>query len=280
MPEKPVQKIVDSIEQLRPLPSSVSRVLKALEEPNSTAGTIADFIGLDQALSASVIQMANSAGLGYAKDCLSLREAVMRLGFKRLKILVMGAGAAGPLTRRLAGYRLGSGELWHHSLSAAVVAQWVAQAVRYPKPEEAYVAGLLHDIGKLLLDQFILEDYGKIYDRVQREQLCLWQVEEELFGIDHAGVGCRMTQKWSFPQPLIEAIHYHHAPGMAIQHEELPAIVNIANAFTAPQSPLLNVFEHVTHPASLHVLGLTEARLEKMQQDATEYLFVHHTPKP
>ncbi|HEX2980900.1 MAG TPA: HDOD domain-containing protein, partial [Anaerolineaceae bacterium] len=144
MPPQKIDQILLSVDRLRPMPSSVTRVLRAIEDPQSTSQIIAEFIGLDQALSAAVLQVANSAALGYSGNCTSLPDAVMRLGFKRLKTLIYGIGASGPLMRRLSGYRLGAGELWQHSIATAVGSQWLARSLRYPNPEEAYVGGLLH----------------------------------------------------------------------------------------------------------------------------------------
>lgn len=101
----------------------------------------------------------------------------------------MTSSATSMMGSRLSGYRLGAGESWQHSLTIGVASQWLAQALDYPNPEQAYVAGLLHDIGKLLLDQAVFSNYMNIADYVQKYQMQLWQVEEKLIGIDHARLG-------------------------------------------------------------------------------------------
>jgi len=153
---KRVDTILQTVDQLRPMPSNVTRLLRELENPGVTAGQISDQIGLDQALAALILQMANSAILGYGRTCTSISDAVVRLGFKRIKSIVMASAATTSMQGSLRGYRLGAGQLWNHSLAVAVAAEWVAQVVSYPNPEEAYVVGLLHDMGKLLLDQYVL----------------------------------------------------------------------------------------------------------------------------
>jgi putative nucleotidyltransferase with HDIG domain len=273
-----VDQILSSVAQLRPMPTHVSRILRALEDPNTNAGEIADLIGLDQALAASLLKMANSAGLGYNLNCTNLKEAVMRLGYKRIKTLVLGLTATGPLTRRMIGYRLGAGELWNHSVATAVAAQWLAQAVRYPRPEEAYVAGLLHDFGKLLLDQHVLIDYNRMMEIMLRNNRCLWEVEEQVIGIDHARVGGLIAEKWSFPVILTEAIQFHHMPSLAPTAEELASIVNIANAFTSQyESGLTDLFGHIPHPEALRILGIPESRLETLRTTITQYMMVGNT---
>jgi len=277
LPRK-IDQILSRVDRLWPMPTSVTRTLRAMEDPNITAGYVAELIALDQALAASVLQMANSVAMGFAVNCTSINEAVMRLGFKRLKNLVIGIVAEGPLSRNLSGYRIGAGDLWNHAISTAVTAQWLAQAVGYQDPDEAYLAGLLHDIGKLLLDQYIVLDYSKMIDLMQRYSLRLWQVEEQLLGIDHAAVGGLMAEKWNYPVVLIDAIRCHHAPSFARTKPELPAIVNVANALSA-QVGVANkeLFVNEIHPESYNILGLSENTLDQLRKRVGEYLSATHS---
>lgn len=272
---KRVDTILSSIDQLRPMPSNVTRLLRELENPAITAGQISDHIGLDQALAALVMQMANSALLGYGRTCTTIGDAVVRLGFKRIKSIVMASAASDSMKRSLRGYRLGAGELWEHSLAVAVSAEWVAQAVRYPQPEEAYVVGLLHDMGKLMLDQYVLSDYTKIVDYMHRYRLSLWQVEEKLIGIDHARVGGLMAEKWQFPEPLLFGIRYHHDPSQARKHAQLAAVINMANAFASKTNEKLpDIHTKAIHPASLEILRISSDKLLPFQEKINQILCV------
>jgi putative nucleotidyltransferase with HDIG domain len=265
MPQR-LDQILASVDKMRPMPTSVTRILNALDEPNNAAGMISDLIGLDQALAASVLQMANSAGMGFNSVCSNITDAVMRLGFKRVKILVLGAASSGPLTRRLNGYRLGAGELWNHAVATAVTAQWISQFLHYSDTEEAYVGGLLHDMGKLILDQYMNVDYMKIVELMKNYNLALWQVEEKLLGIDHSMVGSLMAQKWNFPLPLVDAIRYHHAPSLARSKQKLGAIINIANALSKDERALQNDPNGANvHPESLQILNIDEVQLQRMK---------------
>ncbi len=270
---KRVDTILNSIDQLRPMPSNVTRLLRELENPSITAGQVSEFIGLDQALAALVMQMANSALLGYGRTCTTLGDAVVRLGFKRIKSIVMASAASDSMKRSLRGYRLGAGQLWEHSLAVAVAAEWVAQAVRYPQPEEAYVVGLLHDMGKLMLDQYVLSDYTKIVDYMHRYQLSLWQVEEKLIGIDHARVGGLMAEKWQFPEPLLYGIRHHHDPAAARKSQKLAAVINIANAFASKMNDKLpDIHTKSIHPVSLEILNVSTDKLIPFQEKINQML--------
>ncbi len=270
-----VQAILQSVNHLRPIPSNVTRVLKELENPKVSLGMIAEYIGLDQALAALVLQMANSAALGYGRSCSSLNDAVVRIGVKRLKSLLLASVAVDSMNRQLSGYRLGAGELWNHSVGTAVAAEWAARALSYPDPEEAYVAGLLHDIGKLLLDQYVLSDYSQIILYVKKYNQLLWQVEEKLIGIDHARVGGLIAQRWGFPAVLIDAITFHHYPSAAHTNPVLAALVNLANYLTIKaQGSQQGLFCDALHPDTYIILSIDEARLERFQQRVLDVLGV------
>lgn len=272
MMQHKVDQILSSVDKMRPMPTSVTRILNSLEDPNSTAGMISELIGLDQALAASVLQMANSATLGFNFVCSSISDAVMRLGIKRVKVLVLGAVSSGPLTRRLNGYRLGAGDLWNHSVATAVTAQWISRYLRYPDTEEAYVTGLLHDMGKLILDQYMNVDYMRILDIMRTHNLALWQVEEKLLGIEHSMVGSLMAQKWNFPPQLINAIRYHHAPSLANTKPELGAIINLANALSKSEKDAQrDPHGQVLHPEALNILGLDQVQVGRMHQLLMEF---------
>jgi len=266
-----INRVLQSVKELQPLPTSIGRILRATDDPDVTANTLSELIGLDQALSAKILQMANSATLGYGPPCSLLSEAVMRLGFQRIRTIVLAVGAASPLTRGLNGYRLGGGQLWTHSVATATAAEWLSKALNYPNPEEAYVAGLLHDIGKLLLDQFVLLDYKQILYSVQIQKKSLCEAEEELIGINHAKVGSLMAQKWRFPEILVEAIYCHHTPSLAFDQPKLAAIINVANAFSIQEGGIIDKYGQAVHPESMRILNLDDKKVAKMQEEMNNY---------
>ena len=261
-----VEDIIETVASLRPMPGNVSRILREIDKPDIGISMIAGLISLDQALAALVLQMSNSASLGYSRNCSTLYDAIMHIGLSRVKTILLGSSATSMMKRRLSGYRLGEGDLWHHSLVTAAAAEWLAQALHYPNPEEAYVSGLLHDMGKLLLDQFVLSNYRAIIDFVQRYKMPLWQVEEKLIGIDHAKVGGLMAERWNFPVTLVDAIHFHHTPSFARINQRLPAIVNLANSFSADyQAATPELFSFEIHPKSLNILRINDEKVDKLK---------------
>lgn len=271
-----LDEIIRSVNRLRPLPGSATRILKELDNPHATARSIAELIALDQALTAYVLKVANSAAMGYLLACASVNDAVVRLGFKQIRSLVYSTIAAGPLTSRLAGYRLGDRGLWYHSVSVASSAHWLATALRFPDPEKAYVAGLLHDIGKLVLDQYVLADYNQIVHIMRSQKIPMWQVEEQFFGIDHAGVGGLAGSHWQFPGELVEAIRHHHAPSLDKPDQRLAALINLANALAPEENqedPILS--GKIVHPATIEILRINPDTLPQLAERLREGLFAY-----
>lgn len=272
LPRK-VDLVLSTIDHLRPIPSSVTRILKEIDNPKTSVSTIGEYIGLDQALTAMVIKTSNSVALGYSQGCSSIGDAVMRIGFKRLKAMLFALNAVGPMTGRLAGYRLGAGQLWEHSLRIAISAEWLAHKLHYKDTESVYIVGLLHDIGKLLMDQFVLEDYQKIVQYVNDYHIPVWKIEEKLIGIDHASLGGLMALRWNFPKPLAEGIRFHHDPSAANTNQTLPAIVNLANSLAAQKDEYLNeLFSSELHPETLTILNIPLEDLDELKQGVCDAL--------
>ena len=219
------------------MPANVTRILQVIEDPKVEITQIADLIGKDQVLTALVLQMANSALLGYSRNCVSPAVAVMRIGLTRLRSIMLMSSSYQSMNRVLSAYRLGAGELWQHAQNTATASETIARYLHYPNTEEAYVSGLVHDIGKLILNQVMMSDFARIKDFINQYHMRLWEMEKKLIGIDHAQVGSLMAEKWNLPASLAEAIRYHHYPVEAT-NPILPAIVNLANALTL----------HRTHP--------------------------------
>jgi len=267
-----VRKILGYINDIRPMPTSVSRVLTALDNQNSDAEIISEFLGLDQALTANVLSVANSVILGYGPSCSNLNDAVMRLGFKRLRTIVLGVGVSNTFDSSLPTYGLMTGDLWNHSIATAVAAQWLARTFSMPNPEDIYVAGLLHDIGKLVLDRFARVYFPNL-DRTAREFNCpFFQIEDRVFGINHAVVGGALARKWNFPDVLANPIEDHHSPGQAKGNKRIAAIINIANAFNPIDSVTLQRLGKRTYdPSALDLLKLTEKDLFRLNDEMNRY---------
>lgn len=270
--DRRVKKILRSIELMRPIPMVITRILRSLDEPGSSAGYVSEIIGLDQALAANVLQAANSAFLGYGPSCTTLKEAVMRLGYKRIRTLVLAVAASKGMDGSLAGYNMAAGDMWAHSVATAVAAQWFARAVDYTEPEEAYSAGLLHDIGKIVLNKFAEEEYKWVFKNKQRTSETVNETELKTFGVDHAYIGSLMAQKWTLPSVLVAAIQYHHDPSKGGAHKQLAAITNLADALTPVDSETLSrLGPRNVDEKTYEILNVTPERVAAMNSQMVSY---------
>ena len=224
-----VKRIVSQVDNLKPLPSSITRALKMMDDPEASFDQLVSILQVDQALTVRILKQANSAYYGFRAPASTLQEGIIRLGMRRLKNILLTLSFSSTLGRRLAGYNLGHGDLWRHSVAVAMVAQRLAERVHYANVDEAYVAGLLHDLGKLVLDQHFKIDWTQVLEAGREFQLSLIDVEEKLFEMNHAQVGGELAQRWELPVELIDAIAYHHMPVMAKTAAKLTAIVHIAD---------------------------------------------------
>lgn len=224
-----IKSVLKSVDGLKPLPSTVTQALKLIEEPDISIREVVSVISVDQALTARILSWSNSAFYGFAHPATTLHEAVTRLGLRRTKNILFTLSYSSLLGRRVAGYNLGHGELWRHAIAVAMASQRLSERVGYPAPDEAYVAGLLHDIGKLMLDQFFKVDWARLLELGQKRHMSLMETEEYLLGLNHAQTGGELARKWDFPPRLVEAIAYHHTPTFGGVAPELAAIVQVAD---------------------------------------------------
>jgi putative nucleotidyltransferase with HDIG domain len=261
-----VSKILEIIHNLKPMPASVTDILQIVDDPKVEIPQIAALIGRDQVLAALVLQMANSVTLGYNRNCSSIPVAVMRIGLNRLKAIILVSSSYQSMNRALSGYRLGAGELWQHAQNTAHASEVLAKFLRYQNVEAAYISGLVHDIGKLVLNQVIVVDYTRMNDFISQYNMTLWEIEKKLIGIDHAQVGGLMAEKWNLPGELVEAVRFHHYPADA-PNPILPAIVNLANLLTLHHSHGKDwQTGDENSPTAISILGIVPEALPKIYE--------------
>jgi putative nucleotidyltransferase with HDIG domain len=222
--------VAAAVAELPPMPASISEVIAACDDQDMTVGQLSQVILRDQSLTANLLKLANSAFYGHARRVTTATEAVVLLGFSAIKSLAISSHTSRLLNGALPGYGLQQGELWRHSIAVAFTARRLAVEVKLAPVEEAFVAGLLHDLGKTVLSAYLREDFEETMAVVQRERVSFAEAERRVVGFDHAELGARVAQAWNFPAPLVEAIRLHHAPAEAVIKPRLAQVVHLADA--------------------------------------------------
>jgi putative nucleotidyltransferase with HDIG domain len=220
-----------AMEGVRPIPQIALRIIRMIQDQAQSMTDVAREIRQDQVVSGRVIRLSNSAFFNMKVKPESIDRAVVMLGEKRFLRLAVSASLEGFFPEQGRGYSLCKGGLYKHALGAAVTAERLAKMTKCVSADVAYTAGLLHDIGKVVLDQFVAPALPLFYRRTQEDGTGLIEVEHEVIGVSHAEVGGRLGEQWSFPAALIEAIRNHHEPEKATVNRELTHVVYLADLF-------------------------------------------------
>ncbi|MDR5695646.1 MAG: HDOD domain-containing protein [Armatimonadota bacterium] len=261
---KTMEQILAKVQDLQPLPRVVTRALEVIRDPRSSAVDVGRVISTDQALTARVLKLANSAFYRRARRISTVSEAVVILGFEAVKAQVTAAAAYDLLHKPIPGYQLAQEELWKHSLTCAIASRQLVLGgyghapLRGWSPEEAFVAGLLHDIGKTVLGEYVGVEFQQILEKVRNEGISFVEAEQQVLGFDHMQVGAMVAEKWHFPDHLVEAIRFHHRPRQASRFPQWASLVHIADAVSLMLGIGLggDQLYYSLEPEALQILGL------------------------
>ena len=224
-----VRSIVNRTTELTPLKSVATRAISLAEDERSAAMDLATVISSDQALTARLLKLSNSAYYGYARRIGNVREAVILLGMRTVRSVAISSGIIDAFSGLPRDDAFDVDLFWAHSVTVGLVAEVIARETRIVRPEDAFTAGVLHDVGKLAM--MIAEPalFAEVVDLVSRENLRYREAEMAVFGVGHEHVGARLAQRWKFPEPLVESIKCHHPERPPAALESLNDVVASAN---------------------------------------------------
>jgi putative nucleotidyltransferase with HDIG domain len=206
--------------------------MQTVNNPNTSADELNQLISLDQGLASKLLRIVNSAYYGFPKRISTITHAVVILGFNTVRNLVLGVSAFGMLSKKAEGQGLNRVQFWEHSIAVAVCASLLAKKKK-PKTrsiiEEAFITGLLHDIGQLFLDSYFPVQYAVTLVYAERQNISILDAEKKVLGIDHTIVGKKIAEQWNFPPSLVSCIGSHHHPVPDTDHFESCALVHAAD---------------------------------------------------
>jgi putative nucleotidyltransferase with HDIG domain len=222
-------RLLENLKELPTLPTVVAQLMMTLNEPTSSARDLERLIANDQAIAARLLKLANSAFYGLPGKVASLNRAITLLGFNTVRSLVLTIGVIDKFGGPSGGKYFDRGEFWEHSLSVAMVARLLGARDSAFSPDEAHLAGLLHDIGKVIMDNFMPAKFQEAMQLVKEKGRDPLEAEQELLGLSHDEVGHIAAGEWRFPEFLSEVIKNHHNPENATQFPEITQLVATAN---------------------------------------------------
>jgi putative nucleotidyltransferase with HDIG domain len=227
LPESPEQ-LVNSAPELEALPVVAQRVLAVLRDERTTIDAIANLLGTDQALASAVLRYANSARAMPNRRIANVREGVTRIGQRALSGVLVRACAGPMLDRGLPPYALPRRVAWRHAATASSAARGLAHLLGVSGSEEAGVAGLLHDVGKMVLTSVVPEAAAEAVSIARSRRMPVWQAEVQVIGFHHGAVGAALLRSWGLPETVADAVAFHHEPALA--RTPLATVLYLADA--------------------------------------------------
>jgi putative nucleotidyltransferase with HDIG domain len=224
------QAILERIQAIPALPHAVLEVSRAARDPDADLGKLVRTIEYDPGLTSNLLRWANAAYFAGRRPMGSVREPMVRLGLQRVAQMVL-AGAVAPACRRsVAGYDLPAGALWEHSVAVAAAAAELAKALRLGASDELFTAGLLHDIGKVVLGTFLEVSADPIMALAFEQGLPFDEAERRIIGVDHAEAGGLSLEHWNLPATIVAAARWHHQPDAMPERSVAVDLIHVADA--------------------------------------------------
>jgi putative nucleotidyltransferase with HDIG domain len=265
------EKILRSLKDLPPMPQVAQKAREVMAKPSSSFSDLAKVIETDQAIVTRILKIANSPYYGLSGKVSSVQHAAVILGSKTLMEMLNLACSTEILGKTLTGYNLDAGDLWVHSLAVAAGSQIIAKRVSPELEQDAFSAGLIHDVGKLILDPYIQERKDTFQAFVDEGNETFLNAEKHILGFDHAELAAEACRKWQIPSKIAAAIRYHHDP---VKDDILSFIVHTADA-VAMMSGIgsgLDGMLYTLNPEAMKVLKLEPDDLSIMMGQVAEFV--------
>lgn len=228
-----VKELLKESSKLPPLPAVALQIVKVANDPTTAAEDISRIMSIDQSLSAKVLRLVNSSYYGMKNKISSVKQAVVILGFESVRSLALSTAIMEKFSTESEG-GLARLEFWKHSFGVAMTGRVLARHIgKSPEiQEQYYMAGLLHDIGKVILDEYFNEHLMVILDRVKHTDSSFYDVERQINDVSHDEIGAFLAAQWRLPPEIQAAIRYHHEPMAAPAQQEIVCATHFANILT------------------------------------------------
>jgi putative nucleotidyltransferase with HDIG domain len=229
-----IEEVLDGVEELVSLPAACLRINEMVDDPTTSTDDVSQVITQDPALTARLLRIANSPFYGLASSVDTVARAVTVLGMRQVRDLALATTAVRAF-EGIPNKLVSMQSFWEHSIYCALAARTLAEDCLKSRRESVFVAGLLHDVGQLVLYNRLPDLSRQALEAVLDgpEELESQEAERELMGFDHAEVGAELMRRWGLPENLRECVAFHHTPQMAEHHAKEVAIVHIANSIAS-----------------------------------------------
>lgn len=228
MKDDKVLKIIKQIDNFPSLPDTVAKVITVTTNPDSSARDLMHAILPDQSMCASILRIANSAFFGYPRQVSTIERAVVVLGFDEVRNIALGRAVFNSFNSLQQHARDKLDLFWDHAFTCGLAAKIIGEHLNY-SASELFIAGLIHDIGKLAMLMAFPQEYALLGGYDEQAQLRNVELEHDRYAISHDQVGMKILRKWNFPDQLVAAVAHHHSPDQALDNKIYPILVQTAD---------------------------------------------------
>lgn len=231
-----VSALASSIDNLPPLPTVAGRVMEITADPESSVQDLMKVVNADQSLAIMILKMANSSFFGFARSVDSLRQALTILGFTEIRDLVLARAVFGSFKNVGKDDKFEMQQFWRHSFVCGLGARIIGAELKWTG-HDFFVAGLIHDIGKLVMLMTFPTEFSKAIDMTGPVKQMAFEAEKSIFGVTHDEVGMMLLKRWMFPESLIAAVGYHHHPREAKAETRFSLVIHAADILAHLDEP-------------------------------------------
>ncbi len=265
---KRVKRITDSLISLPTLPTVIAKMLELVDNPKTSASSLSNLIMRDQVLTARILKLANSSFYAFPRQISTVKLALVVLGFENVKEMALSLSVLNTFKGENSEH-FDTSLFWQHSVSVGACTRMLARETCYRLAGEAFVAGLLHDIGKIVMNQYLPKEFSAIQSRIFEAGQTTEAAEMAVLGVTHAEVGAWLAERWNLPVILVDAIRWHQHPELCPRNPELPLLVYLGDFLTMKcnlgqsGSRGIDILPPAVTDMSKNILSLTPEALEE-----------------
>ncbi|MEJ2170278.1 MAG: HDOD domain-containing protein [Desulfobacterales bacterium] len=265
------RRVLQRVEDLPPMPQIVLRAREIMADQTAGISNLVNLLQNDQSIVTKVLRLSNSACYGLSGKISTVQHAAVLLGQKTLSEVITMAGVSDLMGKELPGYGMDAGDLWRHSLAVGFGAQYLAERLKPQLSDDAFVAGLIHDGGKIILDEYVLQRKAEFETFLADGEQTYLEAEKDLLGVDHSEIAADICKKWILPEAIHHPIRWHHRPSRS-GGSELALFLHVADYF-AKMSGMgtgLDDLRYQVEESAIESLGYQEAELDSLLVDVME----------
>lgn len=229
-----IDKLLGKIDSLPTLPHLANSLVQVVTSSNTSARDVAKIVSFDQSFTFKILRLVNSAFYGFPSKIGTVTHATAILGFNVIRSLALSITVFDMFRGESFGFDRTA--FWKHSIGVGACARLIARKIHYREPEEIFVAGLLHDIGKVVMDKYMHDEFLMVLKAVNERGLSIREAELDVLGVDHAKIGGKIADRWNLPPMLREVIRHHHDPpadmANAFEQGKIIGAIHMANIIT------------------------------------------------